>query len=153
MRKLRSGEVKNFPRVGSWARPFDGVLPSPGLLGNDTQDHQVLITCEAACVLRRAVAGITGCVVDSDNRVASYRCYPCCLDELSTEQLTNTPESPSERVGNYSAVSPHSLRYPDCESVSVNSLAFMGEVFVSAGTAGDPEGLCGSLGSLLLPCN
>lgn len=104
-------------------------------------------------MLRRAIASITGCVVDSDNQMASYRCYPCCLDELGTEQLTNAPESHSERVGNYSAVSPDSLRYPDCESVSVNSLAFVGEVFVPAGTAGDPEGLFGSLGTLLLPCN
>ena len=98
-------------------------------------------------MLRRAIASITGCVVDSDNQMASYRCYPCCLDELGTEQLTNAPESHSERVGNYSAVSPDSLRYPDCESVSVNSLAFVGEVFVPAGTAGDPEGLFGSLGT------
>ena len=57
-------------------------------------------------MLRRAVASITGCVVGSDNPVASCRCCPCCLDELGTEQLTNAPESHSERVGNYSACPP-----------------------------------------------
>ena len=79
MRKLRFGEVKSFPSVGSWAKAFDCVLPSPGLLENDTQEHQVLTRCKAVCVLRRAVTSVRGCVVGSDNRVASYHCYPCCV--------------------------------------------------------------------------
>lgn len=89
------------------------MLPSPGLLENDTQGYQVLITCEAACVLRRAVASVTPCTVGSDNQLASCRCYPRCLGELSTEQLTNAPKSHSERVGDSIAVSPNSLCYLD----------------------------------------
>lgn len=86
MRKLRFGEVKNFPSVGFWAKAFDCVLPSPGLLENDAQGHQVLTRCKAICVRRREVTGVRGSVVESDNREASYHCYPCCLGEISTEQ-------------------------------------------------------------------
>lgn len=37
MRKLRLGEIKNSPSVGSWAKPFECLLPSPMSLDNDTQ--------------------------------------------------------------------------------------------------------------------
>lgn len=36
-RKLRHGEIKNSPSVGSWAKPFECMLPSPLSLDNDTQ--------------------------------------------------------------------------------------------------------------------
>lgn len=103
--------------MGSWAKAFDCVLPSPGLLENDTRDHQVLARCKAVCVLRRAVTSVGGCVVESDKRVASYHCYPCCLGEISTEQRTNAPKSHGERVENYRAVSPTPLATVPATSV------------------------------------